>query len=99
MAASCQFPVEFIEHEIAQERRKRTALRGPLVNRINQPVFHHSGLEKGADQLEYPFVGDPFGNASHQSVLVDTVEEFFEVDVNHDTVALSNIRLCLSHRL
>ena len=87
------------EGYLLRSGRQRTALRGPLVNRINQPVFHHSGLEKGADQLEYPFVGDPFGNASHQSVLVDTVEEFFEVDVNHDTVALSNIRLCLSHRL
>ena len=54
------------EGYLLRSGRRRTALRGPLVNRINQPVFHHSGLEKGADQLEYPFVGDPFGNASHQ---------------------------------
>ena len=28
-----------------------------------------------------------------------TVEGFFEIDVNHDTVALGNVRLCLGHRL
>ena len=45
-----------------REGGKRTALRGPLIHRIDQPVFHHPGLEKGPNQLEHPFVGDPFGN-------------------------------------
>ena len=38
-------------------------LRSPLVHRADQPVLHHPGLEKGLDQLEHPFVGDPFGDA------------------------------------
>src|SRR5215472_16052836 len=38
--------VEFVEHEVAQEGRERTALWGPLVHRADQAIFHHPGLEK-----------------------------------------------------
>src|SRR5271165_511204 len=38
-----QFLVEIVEHEVAQEGRERTALRGPLIHRKHQAVFHHPG--------------------------------------------------------
>ena len=46
VTASGQFLVEIVEHEVAQEGRERTALRGPLVHRKNQAVFHHPGSKK-----------------------------------------------------
>ncbi len=40
-------------------------------------------------------VGDP----RHQAVMVDPVEEFFEIKVNDEAVALSNVSLRLGHCL
>jgi hypothetical protein len=31
--------------------------------------------------------------------VIDSVEKFFEVDVNYDVVAFGDIPLCLGHRL
>ena len=73
---SGQLPVEFVEHEVAQEGRERAALRRPLVHRADQAVFHHSGLEKRPDELEHTFVGHPRGDARHQAVMIDPVEKF-----------------------
>jgi hypothetical protein len=96
---SGQLLVEIVEHEIAQEGRERAPLRGPLVHRADQAVFHHSGLEKRPDELEHPFIGHPRGDARHQAVMIDPVEKFFEIKVNHNAVALGNVSLRLGHRL
>ena len=92
---SGQLIVEIVEHEVAQEGRERTALRGPLVHRADQAVFHHPGLEKRPDELEHPFIGHPRRDARHQEVVMDPVEEFFEIKVNDDTVTLGNVLLPL----
>src|ERR1700730_6293795 len=77
----------------------RAALRGPLVHRADQAVFHHPGLEKRPDEFEHTFVGHPRGHARHQAVMIDPVEEFFEIKVNHDAVALGYVSLRLGYRL
>src|SRR5229473_1970082 len=78
---------------------ERTALRGPLVHRADQAVFHHPGLEKRPDEFECTFIGHPHGHARHQAVVIDPVEKFFEIKVNHDVVARGNVSLRLGHRL
>ena len=99
MTPSGQLLVEIVEHEVAQEGRERTALRGPLVHRTDQAVFHHPGLEKRPDKFEHPFVGHPRGDARHQAVVIDPVEKFFEIKVNDDIVARGNVLLRLGHGL
>src|SRR5215472_10816156 len=71
-----QFLVEIIEHEVAQKGRKRAALRRPFIHRTNQTVLHYPGVEKRPDELEYALVGNPFRDARHQNVVIDSVEEF-----------------------
>src|SRR6202022_1761769 len=78
---------------------ERTALRGPLIHRAEQDVFHHPGLEKRPDEFECTFIGHPRGHARHQAVVIDPVEKFFEIKVNHDVVARGNVSLRLGHRL
>jgi site-specific DNA recombinase len=78
---------------------ERTALRGPLVHRTDQAVFHHPGLEKRPDEFEHPFVGHPRGHPRHQTVVIDPVEKFFEIKVNDDAVARGNVLLRLGHGL
>ena len=72
---------------------------GPFVHRANQAVFHHPGLQEGPDELEHPLVGQPRGDPRHQHIVIDPVEKFFEIEVNHDAVALGNVALRLGHRL
>src|SRR5208282_2726943 len=61
--------------------------------------FHYCGLEKRPNELEHTFVGHPRGNARHQAVVIDPVEKFFEIEVNHHTVAFGNVSLRLGYRL
>ena len=41
----------------------------------------------------------PRGDTCHQAVVIDSVEEFFEIKVDHDAVALGDVLLRLGHRL
>src|SRR5204863_4371625 len=68
------------------------------LHRADQAVFHHAGLEKPPDEFEHTFVGDPRRHARHQAVVINPVEEFFEIKVNDDAVARGNVllRLCYS---
>jgi hypothetical protein len=71
----------------------------PSSTGLTQAVFHHPGLEKRPDEFECTFIGHPRGHARHQAVVIDPVEKFFEIKVNHDVVARGNVSLRLGHRL
>src|SRR6201993_2773498 len=77
----------------------RTTLRGALIHRTDQAVLHHPGLEKAPDEFEHPLIRHPRGDPRHQAVVIDSVEKFFEIKIDHDAVALGDISLCLGHRL
>jgi len=87
------------ESYLLRSGRERTALWGPLVHRADQAIFHHPGLEKRPDEFEHPFVGHPRRDACYQAVVIDPVEEFFEIEVNDDAVALGNVLLRLGYCL
>ena len=74
-------------------------MRRSLIARFDQTVFDHAGLEKSPDEFEHTFVGDPFGNACHQPIVIDPVEELFEIEINYDSVATSNVAPSHSNRL
>ncbi|MET4324155.1 hypothetical protein ABIC02_007947 [Bradyrhizobium sp. RT5a] len=46
---SSQFLVEIVEHDITEEGRERTALRGPFVHRSDQTVFQYPGIHECPD--------------------------------------------------
>ncbi len=99
MTPAGQLLIEIVEHEIAKEGRERAALRRPLVHRTDQTILHHSGLEKSPDEPEHAFIRHPRGNPRHQAIVIDSVEKFFEIKIDHDAVALGNVSLRLGHRL
>src|SRR5437773_1955716 len=41
MTPALQLPVEFVEHEVAEQWRKWSPLRSPFHARADQPVLHH----------------------------------------------------------
>src|SRR6266850_2845917 len=44
LSPALQFPVEFIEHEVAEQGRKWASLRSSFHAWTDQPVLHHSGV-------------------------------------------------------
>src|SRR5271163_1951827 len=92
-----QLAVEFVEHEVTEQWRKRSSLRSSFHARADQPILHHPGIQKGPDELQQPLVLDALGNLAHQFVVIDSIEEFFQIEVDHPSVALRDVLLRLSH--
>src|SRR5437879_9231550 len=61
MTARLQLPVECVQHEVTQQRRKRTPLRCPFHTRTHQPALHHPCIQECPDELQQPLVLYPFG--------------------------------------
>lgn len=59
MTTSSQLLAEIVEHDIAEEGRERTALRGPFVHRSDQTIFQHAGIQECPDKFEHAFIGYP----------------------------------------
>jgi hypothetical protein len=46
-----------------------------------------------------PLVSDSFGDLSHQFVVLNSIEEFLQIEIHHPAVACSHILLRLLHGL
>src|SRR5918912_1285877 len=99
MVPALQLPVEFIEHEVAEQWRKWTSLWGSFHARTNQPVLHHPGIQECPDEFQQPLVLDPLGDLTHQFVVIDSIEEFLQIKINAPAVAFDDILLRLCHCL
>ena len=82
-----------------KDGRKRAALRRALIHRTDQTVFHHPGVEERPDEFEHTLIGHSRGDARHQAVVIDSVEKLFEIEIDHDVVAVGDVTLRLSHCL
>ena len=65
----------------------------------HHPVREHARVEVAADQPQHSTVRDPFGQPSHQHVVVDPVKELLQVDIHHDAAAFLHVGLCATHRV
>ncbi len=64
VTASGQFFVEVVKHEIAEDGLTRAALRRALIQRTEQTVFHHPGIEKRPDEFVHTLIGHAYGDPS-----------------------------------
>src|SRR5215831_15221759 len=94
-----QLSVEFVEHEIAEQRRKWTTLRSPLHARADQPVLHDPRIQECPDQFQQPLVFNALGNLSHQFVVLDSIEKFLQIEIDDPTITLRDVLLRLGHSL
>src|ERR1700732_3153922 len=79
--------------------RKRAPLWGPFYAWADQPVFHHPGIQECPDEFPQPLILDSFGDLSHQFVVIDSIEKFLQIQINHPAIACGNVLLRLGHRL
>src|SRR5207237_6469383 len=75
------------------------ALLGPLARRASLAAFQYPHLKNRPVEFDLTFNGHPRGDARHQAVMIDPVEEFFEIKINYDVVARGNVSLRLGYRL
>src|SRR5262249_39121059 len=86
-APALQLAVEFVEYEVAEQRRKWTSLRSPFHARADQAVFHDPGIQECPDQFQQPLVFNPLGNLPHQFVVLNSIEKFFQIEIDCPTIA------------
>src|SRR6185312_10005854 len=97
MSTALQLAVEFIEHEVTQQWRKRSSLRSSFHAGADQSVLHHPGIEECPDELQQPLVLDALGDLAHQFVVIDSIKELFQIEIDHPSVTLRDVLLRLSH--
>src|SRR4029077_9049828 len=97
MSTALRLAVEFVEHEVTQQWRKRPSLRSSFHVWADQSVLHHPGIEECPDELQQPLVLDALGDLAHQFVVIDSIKELFQIEIDHPSVALRDVLLRLSH--
>src|SRR5262245_10137844 len=99
MAARFERLVDFVEEHVAQQRRERTTLRCSFLAVNDHSVHHHSRLEETTDNPQHPLVLDSLGKPPHQEVVIDSIEESFEVNIDNPVEALLDVALRLEYSL
>jgi hypothetical protein len=62
-------------------------------------VFHRSGRQVRADQLQYPLVLHPLRHSAQQQIVVDPIEELLQIKIDQPPVACGNEVLGSAHCL
>jgi site-specific DNA recombinase len=65
----------------------------------DQSVLLHPSIQKCPDEFQQPLVLDSFCDLTHQFVVIDSIEKFLQIEINHPAVARGNVLLCLGHCL
>jgi len=85
---SFQLAVEVIKHDVAQQRRERRPLRGAFLARRPSPISHDPGPQNAPDQPEHLLVIHPSCHPRHQRVVLNSVEERVEIEVDAPRLAI-----------
>src|ERR1019366_3086873 len=84
---------------VKRKWRKWTSLGSAFYAGADQSILHHPGVQKRPDELQQPLVLDSFSHLPHQFVVIDSIEKFFQVEIDHPVVTRGDILLRLSYRL
>jgi hypothetical protein len=74
-------------------------LRSPFHAWADQPVLHHPSIQECPDKFQQPPILDPFGDLTHEFVVIDPVEKFIQIKINTPAVAFDDSLQCLCHCL
>ena len=99
MATPFKLAIQLIQHKIREQGREWAALRGPLPAVLEQPVVEHTGRQVTPDEPKHSPVGHARCHRGHQSVVIDAVEKFGQVNIYDEPIAFDDVGLRLRHRL
>lgn len=93
---ACQLPIEFVQDDIRKERRKRAALGRAFFRGHARAVRHdHLRLEHPMYQLQETPILHPLSQTAQQALMMDTVEELRQVDVDRNRASFVQVLRCL----
>ncbi len=93
-----KFAVQFVQDDIGQQRTQRTALWRAFMDLNDGAVGQdHLGLEQAVNQLKDTAVRRPLSQPVQQTLMVNTVEELRQVEVDERGVAFFDERFGLGH--
>ena len=98
MTAALQLLVQFVEHDVAQQRTERTSLRRSLRCRLIYSVDHHASIKVFVYQAYDPAVLYGVGEQFYQVTLVYGVKEAFQVYAHGIFIAFVEYLLRLFQR-
>jgi hypothetical protein len=99
MAATFELLVQIIQQQIGEQRRQRAALWRALVSHGADAVLHHPRRQEATDNPQQASVANAPRQAGHQDIVVDLVEKFFEVKINHDVMPVRDVLLGSEQRI
>ena len=76
-----------------------TPLGSPFHAWADQPVLHHPGIQKCPDEFSQPLILDPLGDLTHQFVVIDSIKEFLQIEINAPAVPFGDVLLRLGYCL
>src|SRR5258708_24992559 len=71
----------------------------PSTLGLTNPFSINPGVQERPDELQQPFVFDTLGDLCHQFVMINSIEKFLQIEINHPAVAFGNVPLCLRYSL
>ena len=79
--------------------RYRAPLRGSRCVGLDEPPDHHPGVEVLPEEAEEPRVLHPARHPCHEHVVVDAVEELFQVQIHDPAIARFHVAAGGRHRV
>jgi hypothetical protein len=88
VTATAQLLVQFVQYDIAQERRQGTTLRHSLFRSYKNPIGQqHRAFQQASKQDQQFAVLDLLPHSRHETLVVHTIEEFRQIKIHHHMVA------------
>jgi len=94
MPTPVQLPIKVIEHDVREQRREGRALRRAFLRRLHHAVGHDACLQVAPDQPEHLLISDPPCDPRHQRVVLDSVEERIQVEIDYPRRAILDGLTC-----
>ena len=99
MAPPFEFPVQVVQKQIRQQRGQWSTLRRPLVPIDAHAVLQHPRFQETANDAQQALVANAPGQPRHQDVVVHPVEEFLQIEIDHDWPPLAHKTTGLRQRI
>ncbi|MNG14945.1 hypothetical protein D3C84_987390 [compost metagenome] len=74
-------------------------MRRAFVSGLDHSIGHHPRFQEAANQPQEANVLHPIGESSHQHIMIDSIEEFLQINVHHPVLSFGYILFRLGHRI
>ena len=106
MIVTVEVPVLFMIPLSQNQFPKIITLSDPSSVRLVRSIFPPSagnsrceytqGVQVCTDELQQPLVPNSFRYLTHQFVVIDSIEEFLQIEIHHPAVACSDVTAALA---